>query len=40
MLAKISAMRWDIALLFCVFTELARRAGCRLKTRLLRPASR
>lgn len=33
MLAKISALRWDIALLFCVSIELARRASRLLKAR-------
>lgn len=36
---KINAFRWDVALIYCVFIELARRALCQLKTRLLRTAS-
>lgn len=40
MLTKINAFRWDVALLFCVLIELARRVLCLFKTRLLSLASR
>lgn len=40
MLAKINAFRWDVMLLFCVFTELARRVVRLVKSRFLSLASR
>jgi len=40
MLARIRAMRWDIALLFCVSLELTRRAVRMVKFRLLSMAAR